>query len=209
MCSIDDIFLIWNGTKTEFDDFFKKINECHPSIKFEYEMSKTEINFLDTTVFKVDNKLRTKVYVEPTNRQSYLHSKSEHPNSTKKSIAYSQALRFNKICYNRSDLHNNCKRLLNTLTKRFYNKTDTVTQINRAISNQRNELLKWYKIKTSNTEPLPLTVVYNRTIPDPKTINEENWHINANDVSPDLLIYVVNNSKLAQPFKVPLTKTPF
>ena len=32
---IDDIFLIWNSTKTEFDDFLKKINECHPSIKFE------------------------------------------------------------------------------------------------------------------------------------------------------------------------------
>ena len=29
---IDDIFLIWNGTKTEFDNFFKKINKCHPSI---------------------------------------------------------------------------------------------------------------------------------------------------------------------------------
>ena len=42
-------------------------------------MSKTEINFLDTTVFNVDNKLRTKVYVKPTERQSYLHSKSEHP----------------------------------------------------------------------------------------------------------------------------------
>ena len=92
MCSIDDIFLIWNGTKTEFDDFFKKINECHPSIKFEYEMSKTEINFLDTTVFKVDNKLRSKVYVKPTDRQTYLHSKSVHPNSTKKSIVNSQLL---------------------------------------------------------------------------------------------------------------------
>ena len=56
-------------------------------------MSKTEINFLHTTVFKVDNK----VDVKPTDRQSYLHSKPEHPNSTKKSIAYSQALRFNKI----------------------------------------------------------------------------------------------------------------
>ena len=54
---IDDIFLIWNGTKTEFDNFLKKINECHPSIKSEYEMSQTEINFLDTAVFKVDNKL--------------------------------------------------------------------------------------------------------------------------------------------------------
>ena len=68
---IDDIFLIWNGTKTEFDNFFKKINECHPSIKFEYEISKTEINFLDTTVFKVDNRLRTKVYVKPTNKVIY------------------------------------------------------------------------------------------------------------------------------------------
>ena len=64
--------------------FFKKINECHPSIKFDYEMSKTKINFLDTTVFKVDKKLRTKVYVKPTDRQSYLHSKSENLNSTKK-----------------------------------------------------------------------------------------------------------------------------
>ena len=131
-------------------------------------MSTTEINFLDTTVFKVDSKLRTILYVKPTDRQSYLRSKSEHINSTDKSIAYSQILRFNKICYNRSDLHNNCKRLLNTLTN---NKTDTTTQINRAITVRRNELLN--KIKTSNTERLPLTVTYNRTLPDLKTIIEK------------------------------------
>ena len=45
---IDDIILIRNSTKTEFDNFFKKIKECHPSIKFEYEISKTEINFFGT-----------------------------------------------------------------------------------------------------------------------------------------------------------------
>ena len=77
---IHDIFLIWNSTKTEFDNFLKKINECHPSIKFEYEMTKTEINFLDTRVFKVVNKLRIKLYVKPTDRQSYSHSKSENRN---------------------------------------------------------------------------------------------------------------------------------
>ena len=137
-----------------------KINEYHPSTKFEYEMSETEINFLDTTVFKVDKKLRTKVYVKPPDRQSYLHSKWEHPNSTNENIAYNQVLRFNKICYNRSDLHNNCKRLLNTLTKRDYNKIDTTTQINRAITIPRNELLN--KIKISNTKRLALTVKYNK-----------------------------------------------
>ena len=172
---IDDVFLIWNGAKTEFDSFLKKINECHRSINFEYEMCKTEINFLDTTVFKVDNKLRNKLYVKPTDRQSYLHRKPEHPNSTKKNIACSQALRFNKICYNRSDLHNNCKRLLNTLTKRGYNKTDTTTQINNAITVPKIEFRN--KIKTSNTEGLPLTVTYNRTLPDLKTIIDQNWHI--------------------------------
>ena len=53
---INDIFLIWNGTKIEFDNFLKKINECYPIIK-----------------------LRTNVYVKPTYRQSHLHSKSVHP----------------------------------------------------------------------------------------------------------------------------------
>ena len=138
-------------------------------------MSETEINFLDTAVFKVDHKLRTKLYVKPTDRQSYLHGKSEHPNSIQKSIAYSQALRFNKICYNRADLHNNCKRLLKTLTKSGYNKTDTTTQINCAIAIPRNELLN--KIKTSNTERFPLTITYNRTLPDLKTIIDKNSHI--------------------------------
>ena len=68
-------------------------------------MSKTDINFLVITVFKVENKLRTKVYVIPTSRSGKTksdqikptngHSKSKHPNSTKKCIDYSQALRFN------------------------------------------------------------------------------------------------------------------
>ena len=34
-------------------------------------MSKTEIDFLDTTVFKVDNKLQGKAYVKPTDRQLF------------------------------------------------------------------------------------------------------------------------------------------
>ena len=57
------------------------------------------------------------------------------------------------------------------LTKRYYNKT----QINRSISIPRNELLN--KIKTSNTERLPLTVTCNRTLPDLKTIIDNNWDI--------------------------------
>ena len=65
--------------------------------------------------------------------------------------------------------------MLNTLTKRDYNKTDTTKEINRAITIPRDELLS--KIKTANTERLPLTVRYNRTLRDLKTIIDKNWHI--------------------------------
>ena len=60
-------------------------------------MSKTEINFLGTIIFKVYKKLQTKLYVKPTGRQRHLHSKSEHPNSTKKGIAYNKALSSTKF----------------------------------------------------------------------------------------------------------------
>ena len=54
------------------------------------------------------------------------------------------------------------------LTKRGYNKTDTATQINHAITILRNELLN--KIKLSNIERLPLTITHNRTLSDLKII---------------------------------------
>ena len=100
----------------------------------------------------------TKAYVKPADRQIYLHSKSEHHNSTKKSTASSQALIFNIICYNRSDLHNKSKRLLNTLNKRSYNKRDTSTQTNRAISIPKNELPNNFKHLILNAYHLLLRI---------------------------------------------------
>ena len=61
--------------KEESKVFLQEINNCHPTINFQYQISSTEINFLDRTVFKVDNQLRTKLYTKPTAKRSYLHSK--------------------------------------------------------------------------------------------------------------------------------------
>ena len=43
---IDDIFMIWTGTPAELTLFASKINQVHPSIKFTFKNSLTEINFL-------------------------------------------------------------------------------------------------------------------------------------------------------------------
>ena len=49
---INDIFFLWNGMLIQVQVFIKKLNNCHPTIKFDFKFSKTSIEFLDTTVYK-------------------------------------------------------------------------------------------------------------------------------------------------------------
>ena len=44
---IDDLFLIWTGTKEQFKDFVTNLNSQHPSNKFSYQISDKSIDFLD------------------------------------------------------------------------------------------------------------------------------------------------------------------
>ena len=73
--------------------FLNELNAKHESIIFEYQTSKTSITFLDTKVYIKNNKLYTKIYRTKTDRQTFFNINSEHPESLKTSIAYSQALR--------------------------------------------------------------------------------------------------------------------
>ena len=86
---IDDIFLIWTGTTDQLMKLKQQINEVNPPIKFYFNFSNKEINFLDTTVYKTQSgKLETKLYRKESNRQAYLHRKSGHPESLKRSIHF-------------------------------------------------------------------------------------------------------------------------
>ena len=175
---IDDIFLIWNGTKEQFENFIKELNNAHPTIKFDYEISQTEVNFLDTTVYiDKQNTLRTKLYRKPTDRQNYLHIKSEHPPSLKRSIPYSQALRLRKICYEEEDLRKSCKNLVETFVKRGYQEEKVIEQVNKAIKIPRTDLLKEKDTKKITQQRIPLVIPYNRTNPPVKDIIMKHWNI--------------------------------
>ena len=113
---IDDIFFIFTGTETELMEFIDWTNKLHPTIKYKYVTSRTEIDFLDMKVYvDSDRRLRTTIYRKPSDCSSYLHFHSNHPFHTKRSIIYSQALRYNLIIDDDKDLQTN----LNFLTKAF------------------------------------------------------------------------------------------
>ena len=115
---IDDIFLVWTGSKKSLESFLQNVNQQHPSIKFEAQMSTKEINFLDTTIYIKNNYLLTRLYRKPTDIQSYLHDYSYYPNATKRDIPYSQPLRMKRICSEMSELTMNLNNLKSTLKSR-------------------------------------------------------------------------------------------
>ena len=46
------VFGLWNTSLDKIESFVEKANNFHSTIKFTAEMSKTEISFLDTKVYK-------------------------------------------------------------------------------------------------------------------------------------------------------------
>ena len=60
------------------DDILKKQNKVHPSMKFDFNFSNEQINFLDTVVYKTESgKLETKLNINESDRQVYLHRNSK------------------------------------------------------------------------------------------------------------------------------------
>ena len=70
---IDDIFMLWKGTKEQLDNFIKDLNRKHPSIKFDIDISRKQVHCLDTTVYITDqNELRTNLYTKKTDTHNYI-----------------------------------------------------------------------------------------------------------------------------------------
>ena len=169
---IDDIILIWTKSENELLRFFEKLNQQHPSIKFEMKYSKDKIEFLDTLIYKdKNNNIQTTLYKKPTDRQNYIHSKSAHPFSLKKSIAYSQALRLKRICSTTGEYEKHTENLKKQLIKKGYPETMVNEEIQKAINQDRKGLLNKEKTETGNH--ITLCVSYNKTLPNIKIIIEK------------------------------------
>ena len=118
---IDDIFMLFKGTKEECEILVDWLNKLMPGvIKFKYEYSCSKIVFLDLEIFKEDGRLKTSIHIKPTNKQLYLDFNSNHPMHCKQSIPYSQALRVVERCSSPEDRDAELEKLKNRFEERNY-----------------------------------------------------------------------------------------
>lgn len=94
---LKDIFLIWCNTEETLAEFFQFFNLIDTDIKFSMTWSRENIKFLDTVVYIDGNRLKTDLFVKPTDKNNLLQFKSQHPKGMMESLPYSQLLRVKRI----------------------------------------------------------------------------------------------------------------
>ena len=96
---LDDTFVIWPHGKDALDDFLVHLNTAHSSIKFTMEIEENgKLPFLDVLVKrKEDGSLGHSVYRKPTHTNRYLNANSHHHPSQIASVAYTLAIRSQRI----------------------------------------------------------------------------------------------------------------
>ena len=81
---IDDIFLLFRGSKEMCDQLVDWLNSIMPGIiKLKSDYSTDCVEFLDLKIMIQNGKLVTDLYIKPTNLQLYLDYRSNHPEPCK------------------------------------------------------------------------------------------------------------------------------
>ena len=139
---IDDIFGIWICTEEELAYAIESLNECHHSIKLDFVVSQSDINFLDTDIYvDKNNMLKTKVFPKPTDHHDFLHRRSEHQESLKKNIPNDQLLRGRRIYTEAKDFQIYSNKLKESFQKRGYIYDDRKNHIERVNTASREAAL--------------------------------------------------------------------
>ena len=70
---IDDVLGLFKGTEKEFEEFVKWLNSIMRGIvKFKSSFSSDKVEFLDLVISIENGKLKTNLFVKPSNLQIYL-----------------------------------------------------------------------------------------------------------------------------------------
>ena len=143
----DDGFIIYNGNSQEAEHLFEIGNSLHNLLKFTFEISNSEITFLDTTVYKGDkfntyNVLDIKSYLKPTNNFQYLHRESAHPKSVFKGFIKEECYRLMRNTSDKGLLEGALLGFKEKLIQRGYHEHEVLPIIQEVLHKNRTEFLQ-------------------------------------------------------------------
>ena len=130
---IDDIFMVWTHGEESLKLFHEKLNKEDPNIKLTLEYSQSQVHFLHTTITIENSNISTSLYRKPTHSYSYIHPTSSHPPHTFRSVVYSRALRYKRICSKAHDRNQQLATLKEGFRQLGYKRDLIASQIHKAV----------------------------------------------------------------------------
>ena len=179
----DDGFIIFNGPEHEIHQLFEIANSHHPLIKFTYETSYINMNFLDTTIYKgsrfeTSQILDLKTFNKPTNTFQFLDLKNAHNPAVFKGFIKGELIRHLRNTSDENKLYEVLREFKIILSKRGYDNCEIEKSITDALHNQkRSNALNSAGKKPSGKIPLFLVTKYNPCITLIKRKLLKYWHI--------------------------------
>ena len=163
---LDDIFILWDGSSEEFEEFMTLLNAFHTNIKFkaEHDFAKRTTTFLDVTISIVGGELKTDLYVKPTAANQYLQPNSCHPEHISRNIPYSLAFRIRRICSRDEDFNKRLTEFRAKLLERKYHQKVINAAFTRVRQKTREETLK--KVHRTEAKKTALVTTYDPRLPN-------------------------------------------
>ena len=85
--------------------------------------------------FLENGKIKTDFYVKPTDTYQYFHFSSCHPYHSKKTITYSQMLRYNRVSPDSRSFDRRCNDLERLLVEGSYKEKEVRKQVGKSLKN--------------------------------------------------------------------------
>ncbi|KAJ1153242.1 hypothetical protein NDU88_006003 [Pleurodeles waltl] len=139
---IDDVLLIWTGSKEEAQAFAIWLNGANPFLTFTMNIGGKKLPFLDLLIFEQDGGLATEVYYKPTDCNNLLQYQSFHPRALRDNFPVGQFLRLRRNCSSVTDYRKHAEKLSTKLHTKDYPTHLINVAKKRARNNNRDQLLQ-------------------------------------------------------------------
>jgi hypothetical protein len=160
---IDDVFMIWPHSEESLSVFVTYLNSINSSIQFTYRCSRSSIDFLDILVSKdSDGLVSTDLFIKETDTHQFLHNNSCHPGHIKRSLAFSQTLRYRRICSSVERARFHSDNLEEFLVSRQYGKRSVRFQIEKAFRQD----LSSRRVSVADDNRVNLILTYHPGLPN-------------------------------------------
>ena len=183
--SLEEIYrrclLSMGHKRRKYKTFVEKANNYHDTIKFTAEISKSEITFLDTKVFKGirfqrDLTLEVQTHFKQTETFQYTDFHSCHPPGVKKGFLKGEALRLLRTNSSKSTFKKNVQNFKSRLQNKGYPNEFLEKHLCEVYFQNRERSLQ-NKDNRTKKKILPFITQYHPALPNLKNILMGKWHL--------------------------------